>query len=624
MSFLEEPGDLAEVPLAAVLLEVMNQRASGVLSVTHGGGSSRVYFRAGVPVGAQSFTGFRPLGQVLLTAGLIDVEQLGASLAEMARSGRQQGDVLVDMGYVTRGQVDDALSEQQTAYLAQIAGLASGRFEFDPTAPVPAWTASVRISPFRAVVEALERPQSTPLVASALQPAASGTLGLEASYRQLAPDFGWRPAEAALVARLREGVTLDAFLADPGVPPERARAIVSALLLLGLAVVRRADGVRDSLYGQGVAAEPPATAGGARKRETLPAWDEASPTEAIPDATPATPPPAQAVPPPLPNAASHPTSPPVRRGDPEEARRRRQRLLQRAMQNMGVGPLSGQAPPGARQPPPLDPARAAAATAGARPAAPAAPEAARPGARPRPPAAEEELRRALEAALPRSGSADLFERLGLQRTATRDQVRTAYFQLAKQLHPDRFAAPSLADVAPQVKELFTAINEAYETLSDDRKRADYLARTSSERPAGAPFDHRGAEVDFQKAEACTKTRDFAKARGFYESALRGNPRPDYQVAYALAILQDPQGDRARARALAEAALREPSTADRGAYLCGLLARDEGDADRAERFLRRALQVNPRLVEAERELRVLEARRPRPKGRSGLAGIFRKG
>ena len=85
MSFLHEPGDLAQTPLAAVLLEALNHHADGVLAVEHGGGTSRLWFRDGRPVGAQVFTGFRPLGHMLLQAGKIDVDALSRSLAETSQ-----------------------------------------------------------------------------------------------------------------------------------------------------------------------------------------------------------------------------------------------------------------------------------------------------------------------------------------------------------------------------------------------------------------------------------------------------------------------------------------------------------------------------------------------------------
>ena len=231
-----------------------------------------------------------------------------------------------------------------------------------------------------------------------------------------------------------------------------------------------------------------------------------------------------------------------------------------------------------------------------------------------------------EAALPRAQEPDLFVRLGVERGATRDQVKAAYFQLAKQLHPDRFASPALADLAGAVKDLFAAVNEAYEVLSDDRRRLDYLARApapgaSAAGQAGAG-DGGQAAIDFKKAEACARTRDYGKARGFFEAALRADARAEYQAAYAWMLLNEPgTPDLARARSLAQAALRDPSC-DRAAFVCGIVARDDGDEDRAEKLFRQALRANPRNADAERALRALEAKRKASRG-AGLTGFFRK-
>src|SRR5512145_438590 len=112
MSLLDAPGDLATTPLAAVLLEALNARATGVLEVAHGGGTSRLWFRDGRPVGAQVFTGFRPLGMMLLQAGLIDIDALSKSLSLMAETKRPQGAILVEMGVVSEEDVGRMLAEQ--------------------------------------------------------------------------------------------------------------------------------------------------------------------------------------------------------------------------------------------------------------------------------------------------------------------------------------------------------------------------------------------------------------------------------------------------------------------------------------------------------------------------------
>lgn len=61
---------------------------------------------------------------------------------------------------------------------------------------------------------------------------------------------------------------------------------------------------------------------------------------------------------------------------------------------------------------------------------------------------------------------DYYEVLGVDRTATRDQIKQAYRQLALKCHPDR-------NKAPDATEKFREIAEAYAVLSDDAKRREY-------------------------------------------------------------------------------------------------------------------------------------------------------
>jgi tetratricopeptide (TPR) repeat protein len=168
--------------------------------------------------------------------------------------------------------------------------------------------------------------------------------------------------------------------------------------------------------------------------------------------------------------------------------------------------------------------------------------------------------------------------------------------------------PALADLAPVVKDLFTAINEAHEILADNKKRAEYLARTSGGGPRSGSADPAAAQIDFKKAEACVKTRDFARARGYFEAAIRGDPRPEYLAGLAGCILLDPGSrDRPRVEELLAEAMKDPGC-DRAFYLAGVAARDAQDLARAEQMFRGALQANPRNVDAQRELGLVEAAR----------------
>ena len=58
---------------------------------------------------------------------------------------------------------------------------------------------------------------------------------------------------------------------------------------------------------------------------------------------------------------------------------------------------------------------------------------------------------------------DLYKRLGLERTASADEIQRAYRKLVAQYHPDKHQDNALRALA---EEKVRSINEAYEVLSD--------------------------------------------------------------------------------------------------------------------------------------------------------------
>ncbi len=116
---------------------------------------------------------------------------------------------------------------------------------------------------------------------------------------------------------------------------------------------------------------------------------------------------------------------------------------------------------------------------------------------------------------------DYYEVLGVQKGASKDQIKDAYRKLALQYHPDR-------NKDANAEEKFKEISEAYAVLSDEQKRAQY------DNLGHAGFDQRYTSEDiFRGADFDSVFRDmgfgdlfrtiFGGASGFggYEERNRG-------------------------------------------------------------------------------------------------------
>lgn len=116
--------------------------------------------------------------------------------------------------------------------------------------------------------------------------------------------------------------------------------------------------------------------------------------------------------------------------------------------------------------------------------------------------------------------ADYYQILEIQKNATADEIKKAYRKKAVQYHPDKNPGDATAE------KKFKEISEAYEVLSDDKKREIY-DRYGKEGLAGASMGGGGGHQGFSSMEEAMRT--FASAFGgggggdsFFEAFFGGD------------------------------------------------------------------------------------------------------
>ncbi|KAK1408520.1 hypothetical protein QVD17_40365 [Tagetes erecta] len=73
---------------------------------------------------------------------------------------------------------------------------------------------------------------------------------------------------------------------------------------------------------------------------------------------------------------------------------------------------------------------------------------------------------------------DYYKTLGLNRNATKDEIKQAFRNIAKKFHPDKHST-SPKSIKDDATVRFKQASEAYEVLVDDHKRADYNLRSNA-------------------------------------------------------------------------------------------------------------------------------------------------
>jgi DnaJ-domain-containing protein 1 len=224
-----------------------------------------------------------------------------------------------------------------------------------------------------------------------------------------------------------------------------------------------------------------------------------------------------------------------------------------------------------------------------------------------------------------------YDVLGMRDTASSAELKSAYYDLARRFHPDRFRRVEPA-VLTRLESAFARITQAYETLRDDDLRANYNAKLQARRKAqqyadsiakpavptpeptatedSTPTEPRisiaeRAANDFKEGFAALEQGQRGLATGLFASAARLRPNePRYRAFYGQ-MLAEQENTRRAAEAELQAAIKlDPGNAEYRVMLAQLF-RDLGFAIRAKGEAERAVAADPNNRKARDLLRELK-------------------
>lgn len=223
-------GSLKRFPFPRLLREIAREKQSGSLYLLNGQTKKVVFFDEGRPVFVRSNVLSECLGRVLSAEGLITPEQCEQTLEAIRRTGKKQGELLVEMGILSEGNLRYGLESQLRTKLFEIFSWDDGRFQFKPDKPDLQFGIKLDQSPEGVIIGAIQdripEAQARTSLASAmrLHPKVSENLD------EIVGDLDLLPEEQYFARCLDGSRTVETILetkTDPPVP-------TPAPLLLGL------------------------------------------------------------------------------------------------------------------------------------------------------------------------------------------------------------------------------------------------------------------------------------------------------------------------------------------------------------------------------------------------------
>jgi tetratricopeptide (TPR) repeat protein len=225
-------GSLKRTPFPSLVKKIADASVDGSLYLLSGKTKKVVFFEKGQPVFVRSNVLSECLGQILAREGLITEEQCEQTLEAIRRTGKKQGELLVEMGILSEGNLRYGLEAQLRHKLFEIFGWEEGRYQFKPGTTKQEWGMRLEAGSDGIIVSAILETHSEDRAGKMLVDESK-----RYAYSNGSSDIahlGLMPGEAHFMACLDGSRTVDEVLADPESRAPTPKALLFALVQAGI------------------------------------------------------------------------------------------------------------------------------------------------------------------------------------------------------------------------------------------------------------------------------------------------------------------------------------------------------------------------------------------------------
>jgi curved DNA-binding protein CbpA len=196
----------------------------------------------------------------------------------------------------------------------------------------------------------------------------------------------------------------------------------------------------------------------------------------------------------------------------------------------------------------------------------------------------------------------LYQILDVPKTASDEDIKKAYFQMARKFHPDRFDRNLVAEFKTPIAEVFDGITNAYKVLSNKDSRQAYDAKTGTASPQDdVQEQYRRADIKFRQGKTLHGQGRYDEAIAYLEEAIRlRRDKGDYFLLLAMCESRVKAYVKKAEQDFLKAIQMEPWNPE-GYFGLGTLYKAEGMQARAIKQFEKAIEAEPDHAKAREAL-----------------------